>query len=296
MSTSITTAFIADYEAAVHHLFQRRGGILRQAVRTKDNVVGSTTTFQVIGKGTATTKSRHGTITPMNQAHTTAVATLADFYAGDYVDRLDEAKVNIDERDAIAMGGAWALGRKCDDQIITALDTTSEAVISITVTSANAVRNGLLDIVRSLDANDVPNDGQRYAALTPKMWEHAMTVASFSDADFVGVGNLPYTEGAPILTWKRWNGVMWTVHSGLPGIDSATAKVFAWHKSSVGYATGAVPMNQASQGGPVAADIWWNGERAAHFVNHWMSGGAVLIESAGVIEGNYDDTAAVATS
>ena len=40
MSTTITAAFVADYEAAVHHLFQRMGGVLRKSVRTKDGVVG----------------------------------------------------------------------------------------------------------------------------------------------------------------------------------------------------------------------------------------------------------------
>jgi hypothetical protein len=57
----------------------------------------------------------------MNQTHTAHEATLADFYAGDWVDKLDEAKINIDERDAIATSGAFALGRKVDSQIDTLL-------------------------------------------------------------------------------------------------------------------------------------------------------------------------------
>lgn len=296
MSTSITAAFIADYEAAVHHLFQRMGGYLRPSVRTKDNVVGSTTTFNIIGKGVATTKSRHGTITPMNQSHTTAVATLVDFYAGDYVDKLDEAKIIIDERDAIAKGGAWALGRKVDDQIITLLDGTTESVVSWTVSSEAAVRNSLMAMSEALDANDVPNDGQRYGLLTPRAWSHAMTVEEFSSADYVGVFGLPFTEGAAMAQrWKAWNNILWKQHSGLPGLGTNTAKVFCYHKSAVGYATGAHAGNIAANGG-VAADIWWNGERAAHFVNHMMSGGGALIDSTGVIEGNLDDTTSLATT
>src|SRR3546814_3503817 len=72
----------------------------------------------------ATTKARHGTITPMNQTHTAPSCTLADFYAGDWVDRLDEAKTMINERDKLASGGAMAPGRKVDDQITTVLDPT----------------------------------------------------------------------------------------------------------------------------------------------------------------------------
>lgn len=299
MSTSITTAFVKQYEDEIKHVFQREGGILRAAVRTKDNVVGSSTTFQKIGKGIATTKARHAQITPMNQDHTAVECTLSDFYAGDWVDKLDEAKVNIDERMALAKGGAWALGRKVDDQIITAMDGTTQTAVTWTVTTIAAVRNALIDMDQALNALDVPNDGQRYMALTPKAWAYAMTVPQFASADYVGPDGLPFKEGAPVLRWKRFLSMLVTVHTGLPGMATNTAKVFAWHKNAVGYASGATPGNVASMTGiptPVVADITWHGDRAAHFVNHWMSGGACLIDDSGVIEGNLDDNENLPTS
>lgn len=295
MSTSITTSFIRQYERDVHHIFQLEGGFLRPSVRMKTDVVGSSTTFQKIGKGVATTKARHGTITPMNQTHTATEVTLADFYAGDWVDKLDEAKVNIDERMAIAKGGAWALGRKVDSQIITILDTTSESTISITVTSNAAVLNGLLQMVEALDDNDVPNDGGRYAILTPRMWARAQKVKEFNSADYVGANGQTLTEGAPLSQrWLAWNGVLWKVHTALPGKGTSTAANFIWHKNAVAYATGAHAGNVAANEG-VAADITWHGDRASHFVNHMMSGQAGLIDTTGVIQSTSDDTAALAT-
>ena len=95
MATSITNSFITQYERDVHDVFQREGSVLKPTVRFKSDVVGSVATFQKIGTGTATTKARHGTITPMNQTHTAISTTLADFYAGDWVDKLDEAKINL---------------------------------------------------------------------------------------------------------------------------------------------------------------------------------------------------------
>jgi len=296
MSTSIDTSFIRQYERDVHHIFQLEGGFLRPSVRMKTDVVGKSTTFQKIGKGTATTKARHGTITPMNQAHTAIEVTLADFYAGDWVDKLDEAKTNIDERMAIAKGGAWALGRKVDNQIITILDSTTESTITVTVTSAATVRAGLLQIVEALDNNDVPNDGGRYGLLTPRMWSQASTVKEFNSSDYVGANGLPLTEGAPLSQrWKEWNGVLWKVHTDLPGKGTSTAKIFAYHKNAVGYASGAHAGNVAANEG-VAADITWHGDRASHFVNHAMSGQAGLIDTTGVIEGNLNDTTAIATT
>lgn len=296
MSTSIDTSFVREYERDVHHLFQREGGFLRPAVRMKTNVVGRSTTFQKIGKGSATTKARHGVITPMNQDHTAIECVLEDFYAGDWVDMLDEAKINHDERLAIAKGGSFALGRKVDNQILTELDTTTETAITITVTSKAAIRAGLLEVVEGLDDNDAPNDGGRYATMPPRLFSQAMTVEEFASADYVMADGMSYTKGAPTgQMWKDWMNVKWKVHTDSPGKGTATAKSFVWHKNAIGYATGKHAGNIAANGG-VAADITWHGDRASHFVNHIMSGGAKLIDTTGVIEGNHDDTAAIATS
>lgn len=296
MSTSIDTAFVRQYEKDVKHVFQREGGYLRPSVRMKTDVVGRSTTFQKIGKGTATTKARHGVITPMNQDHTAIECTLEDFYAGDWVDKLDEAKINHDERMAIAKGGASALGRKVDDQIITQLDATTQSTISWTVTSSAAVRNSLLQMAEALDNNDVPVDGQRYGLLTPRAYADSMTVEEFSSSDYVMPSGMTFTQGAPTAEkWLDWMGIMWKQHTGLPGKGTATAKVFVYHKNAVGYATGASAGNVATNES-VAADITWHGDRAAHFVNHMMSGGACLIDDTGVIEGNLDDTAAIPTT
>ncbi|MEQ8193052.1 MAG: phage capsid protein [Rhodospirillales bacterium] len=277
MSTSITTSFVKQYEREVHEAFQRRGSFLLQTIRRKTGVKGSSTHFQVIGTGIATTKARHGTITPMNQSHTSVECTLEDFYAGDWVDKLDEAKVNHDEREAIAHGGAWALGRKADEQIVTKMDGTSTFVGDH---STGITRALLLGAVEALNDNDVPNDGQRFGLLGPRTWSTAMTIAEFADADFIGGDNLPYLKGAEPRTWL---GVHWMVHTGIPGKGTATAKNLVYHKSAVGYASGA----------EITADITWHGDRAAHFVNHYMSGGACLIDANGVVEIRLDETAAI---
>ena len=297
MSTSITTSFITSYEAKVHEVFQRQGSYLKDAVRVKDNVVGSTAVFQKIGKGTATTKARHGTITPMNQTHTAPSCTLADFYAGDWVDKLDEAKVNINERDAVASGGAMALGRKVDDQITTVLDTTTQTTVTLTVSSIAAIRATAVEFAENAWDNDVPNDGQVYAVVTPRYWSQLMMVDQFQRAEYVGTDGQVFRQGPAVgrAKWKDWQGIKWKMQTGLPGAGTATAKCFMWHKMSIGYAVAQSAGNVAGRES-VAADITWHGDRAAHFVNHMMSGQACLIDDTGVIEGNLNDTTAIATS
>ena len=296
MSTSIDQAFIKQYEKKVHLVFQRTGSYLRNTVRFRPNILGSTTTFQKIGTGTATTKARHGTITPMNQTHTAHEATLVDFYAGDWVDKLDEAKINIDERDALATSGAFALGRKVDSQIDTLLAAENTNNVTIVVTSSAAVRAGLLQMAANLYEGDVPNDGQVYGALSAVMWSRAMAITDFSSSDFIGSTGLPFVQGVPTGgRFKDWMGVKWIMHTGLTGAGTTTANSYVWHKSSIGYAAGKFAGNVAGNNS-VSADITWHGDRAAHFVNHMMSGGGVTIDGTGIIEGQSDDNVAIAAT
>ena len=290
MSTSVSTAFVRQYESEVHHVFQREGGILRPTVRLKDNITGSSTTFQKIGKGTAVTKARHGTITPMNQDHTSPECVLADFYAGDWVDKLDEAKINHDERMAIARGGAMALGRKVDNQIITELDATTQSQKTIVVTSAAAVDSDILEWTRALWENDVPNDGRVFGVITPFLEACMQRVEAYNSSDYVDIR--PAVDGPNIMRMRRWRGVNWAVHTGLPNFLAAGCKGFLYHMDAVGYGTGKSAGN-AAQGNAVAADVTWHGDRAAWFVNHMMSGGAKLIDDSGVIEATWDDSTTI---
>lgn len=286
MSMTIDNAFVRDYQADIKHAFQRKGTAILNTVRYEPSIVGSSTTFQRIGTGTATTKGRHAVIPPMNQDHTPVECPLNDFYAGDFVDKLDELKIKHNERRAVAEGGAMALGRKIDDQLFTAMDATTQGAVTWTLTSEATIRNSAVSMLEALWANDVPNDGMVYVAVTPRTWSALSIVEEFSSADFVGPDGQSLKQGAAIGRWKPWNGALWCMHTGLPGRGTATAKNFAWHKMAVGYAAGM----------SITADITWEGTRASHWVNHMMSGGACLIEDAGVIEGTMNDTTAIPTS
>lgn len=296
MSTSIPDSFVQSYSKMAHLVFQRPGQFLKEAVRFEDGIVGKSHTFQKIGSGTATTKARHGNVVPMDLDHTPVTATLVDFFAPEYVAPHDIMRILHDEESAVMRSGLYALGRKIDSQITTILDSTTQSTVSWTVTSSAAVRNSMLQMCEALDANEVPDDGQRYGALTPRAWSQAMTVQEFASADYVGPSGLPYTEGAPIhARWKYWNGVMWKQHAGLPGKGTATAKVFVWHKTALGYAAGSLESNVASSD-TVTAKVDWVAEKYEWLINHTMAGGGVMIDDQGVIEGNLNDTTAIATS
>lgn len=266
MSTSIDQAFVKQFEREVHAAYQRQGSKLRPTVRTKTNVRGSTTVFQKVGKGTAATKARHGMVPVMSVEFTNVEAVLVDYYAGEWVDRLDELKTNIDERQVLANAGAFALGRKTDELIINALAQTPHAVGS---PSEGLTKQKVLAAFELLGAHDVPDDGQRFAVVGWKQWSELLALPEFASAQFVGDDQLPWRGSQA----KMWLGTLWIAHSGLP-IQGGVRTCFWYHRSAVGHAVGQ----------EVVTDITWHGDRAAHFVANSMSQGAVLIDEYGVVK------------
>lgn len=265
MSTTIPQAFVKQFEAEVFQAYQRMGSKLRGTVRTKSGVIGSSTVFQKVGKGVASTKSRHGNVPVMNLDHSAIEVTLADYYAGDWVDKLDELKVNIDERQVIANAGAYALGRKTDDMIISSLAATTNIIpASATGLTLGKIQSAL----EQLGAAEVPDDGERYAVVGWRQWSDLLGLKEFASADYVGKDELPFQSTQA----KRWLGTLWIPHAGLP-LNTTTRSCFWYHKSAIGHAVGS----------DVQTDISWHGDKAAHFVNNMMSQGVGLIEGTGVI-------------
>lgn len=266
MAATISNAFITGYERDVHLAFQRMGSKLRMSVRHAEGVVGSTHVFQKVATGSATTKSRHGQITPMNLAHTNATATLADKYAGDWIDKLDLDKLNIDERQVIVDSGAAACGREIDSGLITAMDGSTTTETSSAVMTINKVYAGM----RTLGNNDVFEDGRMYAITPFYEWTNLLAIQQFASADYVE--DKPFLAGTEA---KRWLGTVWFPHSGLESLVSgSTGKSFWYHERSLGHAMGS----------EIQSDFDWQGDRGAWFVNNMMSEGSVLIDTNGCLE------------
>ncbi len=274
MSTDINLAFVKQFEREVHESYQRQGSKLRGAVRNITNVKGSSVVFQKVGKGTASTKSTHGMVPVMNVTHTAVECVLQDYYAGDWVDKLSELKINHDERAVVANAGAYALGRKTDDLIISALATAS----TYTVAEGNIglTRDKVLSAFEKLGTADVPDDGNRFAVVGWKQWSELLKLPEFATSDYVGFDELPYKN----MQAKKWLGTTWIPMTGLP-IDANDIRSCYWfHRNAIGHASGS----------DVQSDITWHGDRAAHFINNMMSQGAALIDGTGVVVIGCDET------
>ncbi len=266
MSITVDQSFVKHFQADVHMQYQQMGSKLRNTVRTKDGIIGSSTTFQKVGKGTASTKARHGKVPVMNVDHTPVECPVSDYYAGDWVDELDELKTNIQEQQVVARAGAYALGRKTDELIIAQLDTST----NYAGTGADGLTKAkVLAAFEMLGGADVPDDGERYAAVGWKQWSDLLGIQEFANADYIGDDELPW-KGTQA---KRWLGTLWIPHSSLTKDGSNVRFCYWYHRTAIGHAIGK----------NVKTDVTWHGDRAAHFINNMMSQGACLVDASGVI-------------
>lgn len=273
MSVSVDQVFIKQFEADVHLAYQQMGTKLRATVRSKSGVIGASTTFQKVGRGTAATKSRHGIVPVMNLNHEPVECILQDYYAGDWVDALDELKTNVDERRVVASAGAYALGRKTDELIVSAMNNATNSAGDY---STGLTKDLILSAVEVLNQNDVPDDGRRFAVVGVHQWNELLSMDEFVSADYVG-NDLPLVSGGAS---KKWLGITWVMYNSLPLTSTDNRDCFIYHATSIGHACGQ----------EVKTDISWHGERAAHFISNSMSQGAVLIDNAGIVRLKCKDT------
>ena len=264
MANTIDQAFIKQFETEVHMAYQRMGSKLRNTIRST-NVTGSTARFQKIGTGSASTKTRNGDVTTMELAHTHVEATMADYYAAEYIDKLDELKININERQAVAQSAAAALGRQTDALIVAAMDAGANAT-QIADTTGALGKADLLTLFETFGSADIPEDGQRYLAMSPAGFADLFNINEFASSDYVGPQNLPFAGG---MTMKEFLGFKIFSTSAVAG-----GKNFAYHTTAVG-----IGINS-----DVQTEVNYVPQKVAHLATSMMSMGSVAIDANGIYE------------
>lgn len=265
---TIDNSFVSSFQVDVHLAYQRMGSHLRGTVRTKNDITGKDTTFQKVGKGTAGTKSRHGKVPVMNLDHTPVLCTLEDHYAGEWHDKLDEIKIIHDEFQVIVDSASGALGRKTDEILVTAIESTSNTSFT-GATLTNGIHLTDVDaIVKTFGDADIPDDGKRYGVVGWSQWGHLLALTAFSSTDYIGDnGNLPYQGQTEA---KFWYTFTWFPYSGLTNDGTDTTCLF-YHNTAIGHAIGA----------EITSDMAYHNDHASWFVNNMMSQGACLIDENG---------------
>lgn len=262
---SIDVAFTKQFESEVHLAYQRMGSKLLNTVRRKTNVVGKSTTFQIIGKGVAGTKTRGGQVPILNLVHTNVECTLVDRYGGEFIDKLDELKIEHDERQAVTQSIAAALGRASDQDIMDVTDTFTQETTATGVVTQPKIE----EAYEYFGNNDVPDDGMRFLAVAPQGWTDLMGLSAFASLDYVPESDLPFPKVG--FSAKQWFSFNIFSFSGITLTGGTVRQNVAYHKSAIGHASGQ----------DVSMDFTWQGKEQSHLAVGSMSMQAVIIDDVG---------------
>lgn len=268
MATTVPVSFIEQYEAEVKQVYQREASLLRGTVRTRSQVGASRVYFPILGKGEATQKARHADVVPMDLEHTRAFADMEDHYAPEYIDDLDQAKLNWSLASEYARASGYALGRKTDSIILNAMDQTANTTDPTSLDSAaggELTKNVITEISRIHNAADVPMDNMRYAVVSPETHAELLRITEATSTDFTTT-QLLMNAREPAM----WMGYRWVMHTGLP----EGVKGFFYHQQAVGHGIAR----------DVNTQVDWVAQKVAWLVNSWMSMGATIIDAPGVIK------------
>jgi len=273
MTASISTAFVAQFDAEVKQAYQGAAKLFG-TVRTKTGIIGSTHRFPKLGKGLAQPRIPQTDVVPMNVQHSNVTATLEDWSAPEYSDIYDLQKINFDERKELKMAIAAAMGRRFDQLIIDALDAGASATqvsedIGGTNTNLNTAK--LRRAKRLMDAAGVPATDRCFVHSAIGL-EGLLGTTEATSSDFNSIKALVNGE---LDTWLGFKFIM--IEDRTEGGISLAANIrknFAYHKQSLGLAVG-IDMR---------TEMNYIPEKTSWLINGMFSAGAVGIDSAGIIE------------
>tara|TARA_A200000159_G_C7337275_1_gene345628 strand:+ start:4736 stop:5572 length:837 start_codon:yes stop_codon:yes gene_type:complete len=276
MSNSLSTVAVTEFDSMVKHAYQN-ASLLRNAVTVRNNVVGDTYKFRALGKGTASVRGTTSSdVSPMNVAHSTSSATLANYVAPEYTDIFDQAEVNFDEKQELAQTIAGALGRRLDDIVITAMDAaTPSATVGAGGTALAAT--DLIDAKVELVKNGVGSK-DLYCAISGAGLAGLLADEKVSSADYQNVKALVNGE---INTFAGFNVVVIEDRTvgGLTTASDVTAG-YAFAKDAIGLAIGV--DNKTT--------IDYVPEKVSYLCNGMLKAGAAVRDTGGLIQINFDAT------
>lgn len=253
-------------------------GILKPSVTIRNNVVGGTYNFRKMGKGLANQKSTSDLVTPMDVSHSFAIATLQNWNAPEYTDIFDQAEVNFDEKQELAEVVAGALGRRCDQLVIDALDASTPLASDVAAGGTNLTVAKLIDAKVALVDQGVGSSDLYFVAnakgLGGLLNDEKITSEDYATVKALVNGSINSFMGFTFNFIETRDEGGLTVATNI--VDS-----YAYHKASVGLAVG-IDMK---------TDIDWIADRTAWLTNGIMKAGSVVRDTGGLVKVKYDQTA-----
>ena len=273
MSKNLSAVASIEFDSMVKHAYATKG-LLKPAVTVRNNVVGDTYKFRNMGKGLANQKSTSDLVTPMDVSFDFAIATLQNWNAPEYTDIFDQAEVNFDEKQELADTIAGALGRRCDQLVIDAMDAASPTTIAHGSAALSMAK--VVEAQVSLRAQGVPNSNL-FAAINAKglgglLDDDKATNSDFQTVKALVTGDINSLAGFTFVVLDDRS------EGGLT-VASNTVDSYFFHRDAVGLAIG-IDMKTSVDYVP---------ERTSFLCNGMLKAGSVVRDVSGLIKVEYKD-------
>ena len=277
MSKQLSSVAVTEFDSMVKHAYQGMG-LLKGSVTVRNNVVGDTYNFRRQGKGLANQKSTSDLVTPMNVSHNLEPAILANWNAPEYTDIFDQADVNFDEKQELAMTIAGALGRRCDQLVIDAMDASTPLTTTVPAGAANLTMAKVIQAQVELRDQGVPNT-DLFAVIEAEGLGGLLNDELATSTDYQNIKALVSGE-INTLVGFRFIIIETRVEGGLTeAVVGANTIVDSWfyQRPAVGLAIG-IDMK---------TEINWIAERTSWLSNGMLKAGSTVRDNGGLVKVQY---------
>lgn len=277
MSKYISDLAVAEFDRDVKKEYAETQ-TLRQTIKVRSGVVGSTIRFQKSEQGMANKKVPQADVVPMNIDYSSVTGTMEDWNAAEYTDVFDAPKINFDERrELVELSGA-AIGRRETQIIIDAFETGATTLTVATSIGATTGMNTakFRETKRLLDYYNVPGSDRTFVMSSEALYD----MLGDSDADTFDKNAVKALVNGELTKWLGFDIITigYMGEGGLPKTGD-TRSAFAYHKGSMGMGIG---MNMRTEINYIADKTSW-------LVNTLFSACAVAIDAYGMVTISHDE-------
>ena len=236
---NITTAFVKQFGSVLNMLSQQKGSRFTNAVQLETGAFGEEEYFDQYGDDTAKVKiARNVDVEYAADAYARRRVSFTDVYWAKLIDKEDKLAMLIDPTSGLMQAGAWAIGRKIDDMIITAFSGTAytgkAGGASTFFTAANQIAVGaagltiakLIAAKELLDAADVDPEEERYIACAASQISDLLNTTEVKSADYNTVRSLVEGKIDSFMGFKF-------IRTQRVTLSGTTRTAIAWAKSGI---------------------------------------------------------------
>jgi hypothetical protein len=231
-----------------------------------------------MGKGTANQKATAADVVAMGVGHEFKTATLANWNAPEFTDIFDAQEVNFDEKQELANTIAGALGRRCDQLVIDAMDGSTPTTTTVAAGGANLTMAKVIEAQVELRDQGVPNS-ELFAAIEAGGLGGLLNDEKATSGDYQAIKALVSGE---VNSLCGFNFIVIETRSE-GGLTEAANIVDSWffQRPAVGLAIG-IDMK---------TEINYVPEKTAWLTNGMLKAGSVVRDEGGLVKVQYDKTA-----